>query len=262
MGTILKKKLVGADGPRPIPFSMADIEAEAEAILAKARAEADQVRAETDAMIQQTKVQAEQIKTDTYDQAHRQGREDGLAEGRQVGTEQALAEQRKDFAEQADALRTTLTDLVAQFDRDRHGLISSAHQELLALAVAIAEKIIRKRIEHDGEPVMESLKSAIELVTSCSAVQIRMNPTDLDRLNLLDPAVAEACLGARELTFVPDQTVELGGSIIQAAGGEIDAQVAAQVDTIVRHLAPTMADKVDAWKRSPHENAKEKPSSS
>jgi len=250
MGTILKKRLVGVEGGsvRGVSvFNLTDIQGEADEILEHARRELDRARAEADAIVQRAKDQGDQIKDAARTQGHREGYEQGLPEGRTSGAEQALDEKRKEFGDQTCQLRSTLANLLTQFDNNRHTLISRAHQELLALALAIAGKVIHQRIEYDPEIVIGTLKAAVDLVASRTAVQVRINPTDLDRLNRFDPQLAQTCLGLRDSTFIPDENIEPGGCLMETKNGQIDGQISTQVDTIVRHIAPAMTDKIESW---------------
>jgi len=247
MAVVLKNKVVGSREIRPARFSLADVRAEADAIVGQAHRELDEARARAEAVVNEAHLQAEDIKRQAEAQGRRDGYEKGLAEGREIGAQQALEEARKDFNDQARQLGAALEELLSNVDRQRHGLITQAQQELLALAVAIAEKIVHRRIEFDSEAVLANVRSAVELVAGSTAIRIRMHPTDLQRLKLFDQGSVEKYFAFEQITFVEDDGIEPGGCVLGTAGGEIDAQVSTQIESIARHFAPTSAEKIKSW---------------
>ena len=263
MAVILKKKFVGIDEPRPVRFNLADIRAEAHAILEQARSELAGARTQAHQIIQQASAEAEEIKRKTETQArengYHEGYEKGQAEGRRTGHDQALEESRKQFTEQTSQLQQALQALLTDFDRRRHDLISEAHQDLLGLAVAMAEKIVRTRIEVDPPAVLNLVRSAVDLLASRTAVRIRMNPIDLEALKLLDGQEAERVLGLQDVAFVGDEAVERGGCVIATEGGEVDARIATQIDALVRHIVPAMSEKIKSWQARSEDGGKTDP---
>src|SRR3954469_5418849 len=82
-------------------FSMADIEAHARAIVARARQQADQVLAEA-------QVEGARIRQNSYDQGFTAGREDGIKkgteDGRTAGKQAAMAEQKAKLEQLAKSM--------------------------------------------------------------------------------------------------------------------------------------------------------------
>lgn len=253
MGAILKKETMGVNDVRTSRFNLVDIEVEAQNIVARANAELDRASAEARDLLEAARVEAEklheQAKQDGYKVGYDEGLVKGFQDGQQTGHDQSLDEGRKTFLQQSNELRIALLDLMGRFDRQRHGLISGAQQDLLALALAISEKVTRQRIDADATRVAASLKTAIDLVASRSDVHVRMNPREMERLNLLDEASAKKLFGLAQVKFIADETVEPNGWIIQTAGGEIDGQVSTQVSRIVEQLAPNRIADVSNWQK-------------
>lgn len=260
MGVILKSKVIGSSDLQPSAFNFADIRAEAEQILQRARRELDDARARAEAIVIQAKDQIEETKRQAKAQAYKEGYEKGQAEGLQAGHEQALTEAKQDFATQSRELQESLQHVLSDVSDRRHELVARAHQELLALAIATGEKIVRKRIELDPSAVETNVRAAIDMVASRTAIKIRMNPADVETLKLLCPERAAAFDALRDISFIEDDAVELGGCLIETAGGQIDTQVSTQIDNIVQYLAPSMAEKIKSWQQSPGDEAQAKSS--
>src|SRR5215813_12532929 len=89
------------------PFSMRDIEAQAEAIIVRARQQADQLLAGA-------QTEGAQIRQNAYDQGFRAGQEDGLKkgteDGRTAGKQAALAEHRAKLEQLAKTLTAILSE--------------------------------------------------------------------------------------------------------------------------------------------------------
>jgi len=254
MGTILKKESMGVNDVRTSRFNLVDIEVEAKNIVARANAELDRAKAEARDLLEAARAEAEVLHENAREEGYKVGYDEalvkGFEDGRQTGHDQALDESRKTFTQQANELRIALLELLSSFNRQRHGLISGAQQDLLALALAISEKVTRQHIDADPTRITASMKSAVELVASRSVVHIRMNPREMERLNLFDEATAKTLFGLAQVKFIADETVEPNGWIVQTAGGEIDGQVSTQVTRIVEQLAPNRADDVARWQKS------------
>ena len=143
--------------------------------------------------------------------------------------------------------------LIDTFQGEREYLLAEAHQQLIALAIAIASKIIHKQVQIDSNIAMENLKSAIELIADKSSVVVRMNPQDIERLNLLAPSQAEKLTGLTHINIHSDDTVEPGGCVIATNSGNIDTQISTQIEKIVDQLAPDMKESIENWSNNESE---------
>ena len=257
MAVVLKKKLIGSDIPSGSRFSLADVRIEASQILKKARSELDQARAEASRIVEEARKEAERVCADAHAEGKESGFAKGLDEGRAAGREEALEQGRKDYAEKTSVLQEMLSRLVADLEHQRHELISDAHQDVLALVCAIAAKVIRKTIEVDDEAVLNVVKAAVDMVAARSEIQVAMHPSDIDRLKLMDPDGAARYCGNGQVCFVGDERIECGGCVVRTAGGEIDAQIGTQINTIISHVVPNMSDQINVWSNAADETAKD-----
>jgi len=247
MGMILKTKVIGNNELRPAKFSFTDIRAEADLILQQARRDLDQARAQAETIIRQAEHEIQERRRQAEEQGYHSGYEKGCDEGRRVGSDQALAEGRGNFAQHTESLQESLHDVLRQIDHRRHELVSQCHQDLLAFSIAIAEKIVRKRVEVDPEAVLGNVKAAIDLVSARSAICVKMNSSDLETLNRLAPEWLTSISDLREISFVADESVAAGGCVLETAGGQIDAQIATQIDNIVKQFTPALSDDIKSW---------------
>lgn len=203
------------------PFELRSFEDEARALVEGARGRAREILREADA-------EARRI----FEEARRAGAEAGLAEGREAAAAAERARVGRETAGLADLLRA----LAREIGRKREELADAAERDLVRLAVAIAEKIVKAEVR-SGRPVAAaSLRRAVELVARRRRLRVLLHPEDL--------AVVEACLPALRADFSDlgavdlqgSGAVERGGCLVAAEEGEVDADVRTQLEEIERGL--------------------------
>lgn len=181
------------------PFAFVDFEREAEALLAQAREKAA-------AILGQALAESENVK------------ERARIEGAEAGRREAL-----------DRDAALVGEVVRRIEARREDLCAEAGRDLLRLAVAIAERIVRAEIGR-GRPVAEAgVRRAIELSSRRHDLSIRVHPADFERL---------AGLRARlsEIRFDADASLAEGGAVAECAEGRVDLEIRTQLDRIEREL--------------------------
>src|SRR5262245_17114959 len=187
------------------PFYLPSFEKEAEAIVSRAR---DLARDLT------VSAAAEAVRI--RDDAAREGLERGQAEGR----EQARREESQKLGE-------SIRRILDEVDRHRNRLATEAERDVVRLAVAIAEKIVKAEIKR-GTPVAENnLRAALRRAVRGHGLEIRLHPEDAARLR----SAAET--GA---TILADPSVSPGGCVVRSGVGSVDLDIRTQLDEIERGL--------------------------
>jgi flagellar assembly protein FliH len=203
------------------PFELRSFEDEARALLEAARARAKEVLREADAAALRIR-----------EEARRAGREQGMAEGREA----AAAAERERIGREAAGLADLLREAARQVGERRSALAAEAERDLVRLAVAVAEKILRAEIR-SGRPVAAaSLRRAVDLVTHRRRLKALVHPEDLAAVQACLPALRAdlADLGALELE--ESGTVSRGGCVLVTEEGSVDADLRTQLEEIERGL--------------------------
>ncbi|KPK76570.1 MAG: hypothetical protein AMJ79_06320 [Phycisphaerae bacterium SM23_30] len=216
-------------------FNLSDIAAEGEAILDRARRQGQEVLA-------QAQLQAEQIRQQAQEQGYRMGYDKGMQEGREKGLEQALREGREEFSQNSDALINTFNHFCENFEQLRDRLLFEAEQNTVALATAIAEKIVKKRGRKEPQVTEENVKAALELVTKTTDVVVKVNPRDIEHLKRIkgdDNILSQY----NRIRFEADEAVEQGGCELLTGQGKVDGQLATQMERIADELLTNRAKK-------------------
>ncbi len=217
------------------PFSMRDIETQAQAMLARARHQAE-------ALLAAAQTEAEELKQAAYAQAladgHRAGVKEGTEQGIAMGRDAALAEQRDRLTEILASLSTAVTDL----DARRIQLESAALEEVVGLAIAVARRVTKRQGMLDPQVLIENLQAAMKLVVRCADVRVAIHPTQRQTLEDVLPRLRLQWPQLKHIELIDDPSLAPGGCRIFTAHGQVDGDLAGQLDRVVADLLPGGAE--------------------
>ena len=163
--------VIKATQPAPVltPFSIRDMETQAQAVLARARRAAE-------LLLREAQKQGEELRTAARTEGFALGKQEGLAagqeEGRKTGHDAALAEIKPKLTDTWNAL----TAAVNQLDTARHDLEAAGISEVVALAAAIARRVTKLQAKIDPNVLMENLKEAMKIAVHAADVHIAIHP--------------------------------------------------------------------------------------
>jgi flagellar assembly protein FliH len=154
----------------------------------------------------------------------------GLAEGRRAGEATASA--------QLASMSEQLTAAIEHIGRLRGGVLRQAERDLVRLAVAIAERIVRKEIALDPARLVTMASEAASRLGDRVAATLHLHPADHAAVSA--SGAIERISGS--LTVVSDPHVPPGGCLVRSAVGNVDAGVDAQMREIARALIASETD--------------------
>ena len=147
----------------------------------------------------------------------------GLVDGERAGEATA--------ALRIDALTRHLSATIDQIASLRVGMMKKTERELVRLAVAMAERIVRREVQIDRSLLAAMAQVAIERLGENVAATIHLHPSDYDAVaSRRDPALSQA------VELVSDPTVEPGGCLVRSSFGLIDAGIDTQIREVARAL--------------------------
>jgi flagellar assembly protein FliH len=111
------------------------------------------------------------------DELARQAFEEGFAAGERAGLEVG----REKAASYLNAIAETLDGLTTL----RRQICREAHEELVALAVGVAERLVRRELTADRTLLLERVQEFLTELDDATSITLRMHPLDL--------AYAESC---------------------------------------------------------------------
>lgn len=201
-------------------IQFADVQAEA--ILAAARAEAEQIKA---AAKTQAAIQADQIREDARQEGYRAGFAEGM-----TGAEQDLAERREAQAEKLERQLQTFLENVALAQDE---LMEDAKTDMRDLALAVAEKVVRISLKSSSGVIAKMIQDATEKMKKREWVHIYVSGSDARGLAQITPRLTRALSGLSDhIRIIPVAEEENGTCIIETPDAIIDASVSTQMDNI------------------------------
>jgi flagellar assembly protein FliH len=147
----------------------------------------------------------------------------GYAEGERAGEHASAA--------RIDAMIQRLVTTIDEVAALRTGMMRRAERELVRLALAMAERVVRREIDIDKELLVVMARVAVDRLGEHAVATIHMHPADCEAaLSRRDPAQP----GAVEI--VADANVPLGGCLVRSAFGTIDTGIDSQMRELSRAL--------------------------
>lgn len=155
---------------------------------------------------------------------------------RREAYQQGMEEGVRQAAAQWDAALQRLARSLEEIAGYKPRLRLEAEREVVALALAIARRILRRELHIDPEALLGLVKAAMEKASQREITAVRIRPEHAERLR-----AHLARIGAPEAIEVrPDSSLEPGAVILEVTRGMIDASLETQLDEIGRGLADAL----------------------
>ncbi|MBL8746775.1 MAG: hypothetical protein JNK58_10515 [Phycisphaerae bacterium] len=214
-----------------IVLDLGDLRRTAEAMEADARSRARNI-------IDQATAERARILAGAHEQGFAEGRaaghEQGITEGRAQGRADAIAAAQADAAQVLAAWNAALE----QFETRRNELLLDAQSAVLTLAIAIAERIIKRTIQLNPAVVADQLAAALALTIAPSRLTVRTSPADLELVRAILPQLEQRFTSSPHVVLDSDPVLTRGSIVLITDNGEVDASIETQLDRIVESLLP------------------------
>ena len=229
--TIIKQDQVDMGGHRLASIEIEDFDRRAETLISTAQEAAQNI-------IEAARVEAARLLEESRTAGWEAGHASGAAEGQVQGREQAQQE----HSEQVEAIVTSWSATLEQWQADRAAMFRSAEEDVLALAVQLAEQIVHRTTLVDPGVVREQLQSALALVRHASDVQIVINPRDQPLVEELLEELVASFSNCNDASIRVDPTLAPGGCRLELEGGSIDATLETQLQRMASLLLMDESD--------------------
>lgn len=222
------------------PHDLVDFEAEARAVLDKAREAARRIVADAQEqakrLIENTNRDTARSENDARKAGFERGRQEGFAQGLVEGRERGNAEATKHVAEATATLGNTLMSLVDELEKRRSALLEECRREVLRLAMRVAERVVRREVTIDPSILERTVARAVELTAQKSDIDIHVNPADLDAMHRFLPDLGRRFAGLRVGRVIANDAVSRGGCVLKSQEGTVDADIATQMEELEKLL--------------------------
>lgn len=150
--------------------------------------------------------------------------EDGLTE-----YERGLADGRRYSETQRQQDLAVLTDAAQKFDAARSALQQTIDDEIIALALQIASKILHESAESCREQIVMQVKTALGAVQESDGIVIQVHPADAAILEEVRTELAGRQNVALKLTIEPVASLQRGSCLLHTATRLVDASLDTQL---------------------------------
>jgi flagellar assembly protein FliH len=148
------------------------------------------------------------------------------------GHAKALAELKTRLQEIEARWMTAVTEFEAARDR----MLTEARHDLLRLAVRIAERVIKRRIDTDPKVAASQLEAVLTHILRPSRLTVLACPDDLPALREAMPTLCARFSAAAHVELQGDPSLPRGSCVARTLGGEIDASIWTQLDRVADTL--------------------------
>jgi Flagellar biosynthesis/type III secretory pathway protein len=221
-------------GSRARPVLAADI-TERAAFLAQVRRESRRLLRQAEKAVERRMAELAEAEA-----ALEREREQARALGHQQGYEAGYREGfKKGHAEGVAALGALLADARSMLEEARLAkdrLLEQAEEEIVQLAVAIAEKLVRQSLAHDDKAVLSILKEMLKKAEGSATARVKVPPDVFERIQEEWRFLAAYVQGDCRLEFLPDESLSRGDVIVETDWGMIDGRVQSRWQRIMHGL--------------------------
>lgn len=185
-------------------------------------------------LVRQAAEQAAAIQHDAYIEGRAEGERDGRAAAR---------------GELADALALVQVAAAdAKGVRDR--MLLGLERDIVELVIDATRVVIGEHVQRDPTLVLDTIERALARAGAQNVVRVRVHPGEL---TVVATTLAERTGAAVPWEVSPDETITVGGCVIDTVGGEVDARLDVQLEEVARALREITidgdTDDVAEWQR-------------
>lgn len=188
----------------------------------------------------------EEIRQAAYDDGLTQGKEEGFsqgyAEGReqgyQDGLQQGLAEGKKQGLQEGEGLireqLAQLQGLIEQLQDPLQKVDAEVEQALLKLSLAMAEAVIGVEVKTNPQPILHSLREAVEsLPYQADKLIIKLHPDDLA---VVRSHYSEQDLTERQWQLRAEPAFERGDCRVESTESTVDRSLKLRLQSSLEHF--------------------------
>jgi len=135
--------------------------------------------------------------------------------------------------------------VIEELESYRAQILYESKQDIVKMALAVAQKVLHKEIMTDPNTVISVVKNAISKVGFKRKFMVHVNPLDIEVLKAAGSEIVSAVDSLESLKFKPDPKVEAGGCVVRTESGTVDAQVDRQFQEIKENVLNAMQSEED-----------------
>lgn len=171
-----------------------------------------EIKSEAQKIVDEALSEAEAIRSEA--------KEEGLNQGRN---------------EASDNIKESLETL-NQAVKERKKIVKESENEILRLALKVAEQIIRSEVSLHRDVCLNIVAEAISRVSDREQIIVRVSHDDSEHLKRYKDRLAGILDGVKSFSILDDPNVEPGGCLIETNLGFIDSRISTKLKSIEEAL--------------------------
>jgi flagellar assembly protein FliH len=175
---------------------------------------------------------------DGFEKGHLEGQEKGYIDGMEKGREEGFQSGMAEGKENIDQLCERWKNLVHLLNNPLLELEIKAEQQLVELAVQLAEAVVGVEVKTNPQIIFQTLKDSVEaLPIADTTCEIKLSQQDFE---LVKKQFTEEELADKGWHIGVDPTIEQGGCVVESRTSSIDRTLATRIkNTLDRFLQDT-----------------------
>ncbi|MFA4967538.1 MAG: FliH/SctL family protein [Candidatus Margulisiibacteriota bacterium] len=128
---------------------------------------------------------------------------------------------------------------------ERKKIIKDAENEILRIALKVAEQIIRSEVSLHRDVCLNIVSEAIMRISDREQVIVRVNREDAEYIKRYKDRLSGILDGVKSFSVIEDSTIEPGGCIVETNLGYVDARISTKLKSIeeaIEKAKPTDGD--------------------
>jgi flagellar assembly protein FliH len=122
-----------------------------------------------------------------------------------------------------EQIRLLLTDA----DKKYHAMVAQAEPAIVALSMAVAQKIVSAELTQRPELIVDIVKEAIAHLDNPLSIRLQVNPKD--DLYLSGGQLTSPQNGNIEVVLMPDEAIARGGCILESNMAVVDSRLETRI---------------------------------
>lgn len=160
-----------------------------------------------------------------------------IEEARAKGYEQGLRSGEEAFSQAVSGAAQCLESAAAEIRRAREDFLDSLQNEVLDLAILIAERVLQREVRLDHHLVLNTTRRALAQLVDRQQVRIMVNPLDHEALRAHKITLLEDFEAIGQIEISPSDDVTPGGCIVETHRDYIDATIGSLLAKVLETLA-------------------------
>lgn len=151
----------------------------------------------------------------------------------QQGVQEGQTSVRQEMGAQLEAMHARMARAIEEMSGMRQRFRQEAEEDVVALALAIARRVLHRELTVAPDALLGLVKAALEKIEAREVHTVRIRPEDA---NMVKQFLGKMGLPQR-VEVVADPGLERGAAVLASSRGSLDASVETQLSEIERGLA-------------------------